>query len=795
MLKRSDLKIMVVGPDSGRYNVGESVTELGSHYLKNRLKLIGYLFRSQLHKGGLRFFYDSENHDADITTLSEQTVGGHSKLSTFHIDRNSIDRDIKVLNKNMGVKYLNDVVKDVRFFKSISEVITGKKTLKTKWILDGSGRQTFLRKKLNLEKSVSENYHCSVWGHFKSKNFIDLIDDEWNRKTGFATREFSTVHFFYDGYWFWVIPVKNNIISCGVVYDQRKLFKKNPPNKKEFISFIKKHKALDSIFKKENLVNFRHLLRYSYTSKKYISIDKRFALIGDAGAFIDPLYSSGLDIVAQESDFYVDTIISHLYGKDSEDELRDKVISANCLIESVYNNYAKLVLGKNVSLGSSEIFAVRYMFEFFYYYLYSVWPYLSNSPLTQVSGRGEGKQEIVSLIADNFNRIAEFYLDEGLYYRKNINWTQPASHGLYIYGSMDQKINKRIVNDQKEIFDELTQFTLLNQLELFQKRKDLTFDSTLVNDLSFASMTMDSMKRKKQDFLSDMSRKIRKREAKSPFLFWKDWLGKAYYGVSTRHSGLNYSKIKEGMPVFSRSPVDIPTYPDSISSIIRIFKECKENTKFSLSQLNKNKVNPHLKPFFVEALATTLISKLKSCAKVESTLAAYGKGPYRDFVYAGCGFGSLKLNPDRIFSDINVSNQDIQMFMDGYGFAMGIASYFNKSEIYFPRYPQRKCLVHGLGRSVTFFPNEKNIEKKFEKYFDFFGLYPEDFEEYYKGVGFSLAFTKTAFEIEKWSSERLDFKEDKIMFTKKGIESALKFRNSLFPDVYDSSDSGLIFRG
>ena len=53
------------------YKVGESTVEIAGNYLLRKLKLSSYLYEAQLPKNGLRFFFDSEKKNSDLTKMSE----------------------------------------------------------------------------------------------------------------------------------------------------------------------------------------------------------------------------------------------------------------------------------------------------------------------------------------------------------------------------------------------------------------------------------------------------------------------------------------------------------------------------------------------------------------------------------------------------------------------------------------------------------------------------------------------------------------------------------------------------
>jgi len=777
ILTEPKLKVSIIGPKENiKYNVGESVTELGSHYLQHRLKLTSYLYRNHLFKNGLRFFYDNEDKNLDITDMSEECTGTNT-FNTFHLDRHIIEKDIKIMNSKKGIHYKDGAVDDVIFDTNENRIVVAKNNkksvIRTKWVIDATGRKRFLSKKLGLDITVPNNNHCSSWAHFKSNNKIDVISDKWRRKNRFATREFSTVHFFYPHYWFWVIPLKKDIISCGVVYDDRFLFEKKPPNKKELVAFIKKHKALDGLFDKENIVNFETRSNYSYASKRVISAKKKFALLGDAGAFVDPLYSSGLDIPAQQSDMYLEIILGDIQNKLPSKTIFELAEKVNILIDQLVQSYALLILGKNRCLGSCEIFGLKYFFEFFAYYLHRVWPYLSKSSISDLSYKDGRFGQIYELITNNFVLISKFYKKNSLFFRKNKGWRQFSYRGMFIEKIMCLPINDKINIDRAVIFLEMTQFMLLSQLELILRRKDLLCDGSLISYLSLKKISEYASKSDKNNkfFFDNMKNTIKKHEGSLTKMgYWQKWFKKVFRLNLTRYSGANFSKLKKGVPFYDRDPIYASEYT--------------ANPYGMLKNGNKKAIE-YYKPFYIEAIAAGLIKNNLSIKESLNLLLRHFKKEYLRLMITGCGYGSLGLNPDRVFRGNPKIDKHIEWFADGYGFSMGLAKIFENREIYFPSFPTRGPLVRGLGRCVTFIPNEENCKEKYEKYFNFFELYPEDKEDYYFGVGFSLAFTKKPVELEKFLKhyEKI-FSGKENEFVKKGVVDAINYKSTILRDLY-----------
>ncbi|MCL4267729.1 MAG: NAD(P)/FAD-dependent oxidoreductase [Anaerolineae bacterium] len=110
----------------------------------------------------------------------------------------------------------------------------------------------------------------------------------------------GTLHHVFDGGWLWVIPFDNHadstnpLCSVGLLLDPRQ----HPPRddltpEQEFYAFIEQYPSIAAQFANAYAVrDWTRAGRLQYSSKQVVG--ERWALMGHAAGFIDPLYSKGL---------------------------------------------------------------------------------------------------------------------------------------------------------------------------------------------------------------------------------------------------------------------------------------------------------------------------------------------------------------------------------------------------------------------------------------------------------------------------------------------------------------------
>lgn len=150
-----------------------------------------------------------------------------------------------------------------------------------KLVLDASGRDTFLATKLRLTKANKRNSSAAVFAHFREVEY-----------RGGKSAGSITVHLARDG-WFWMIPLPGDIMSVGFVGDQG-VFKTRRGSVQDF--FFEKVRGSPTVSARMALAELATEVtatgNYSYCAKS--AFGQGYFMIGDAFAFIDPVFSSGV---------------------------------------------------------------------------------------------------------------------------------------------------------------------------------------------------------------------------------------------------------------------------------------------------------------------------------------------------------------------------------------------------------------------------------------------------------------------------------------------------------------------
>jgi flavin-dependent dehydrogenase len=312
------------------HKVGESTVEIAAHYLRDVLGLGEHLKTQQLNKFGLRLFF-STNGNQDITRRVEL---GHATLppqgvGTYQLDRGRLENALGGELQEQGIPFL-DACKvlqislqprgDHHCVRVFHE--GGEREIQTRWVVDASGRNTLLQRRLGLAKKLGHNANA-VW--FRIGYPIDIntwsTDPDWQARISEGDRSLSTNHLMGPGYWVWLIRLASGSISVGIVTDANIHSFERMNRFERALAWLHAHEPQCAAVieqHRDEVQDFRVMKDYSYSCQQVYS-SERWCLTGEAGVSLDPLYSPGGDLIAISNGLISDLITRDLDGEDIED--------------------------------------------------------------------------------------------------------------------------------------------------------------------------------------------------------------------------------------------------------------------------------------------------------------------------------------------------------------------------------------------------------------------------------------------------------------------------------------------
>lgn len=148
-------------------------------------------------------------------------------------------------------------------------------------LIDASGRDTFLGNRLQTKRRNKKHNSSAMYAHFSGAL----------RNCG--RREGNISIYWFDHGWFWFIPLADGATSVGAVVWPRYMTTRDVPLRDFFMSTIAMCPPLAERLRAASLASDVEATgNYSYACER--SYGGNFLLIGDAYAFIDPVFSSGV---------------------------------------------------------------------------------------------------------------------------------------------------------------------------------------------------------------------------------------------------------------------------------------------------------------------------------------------------------------------------------------------------------------------------------------------------------------------------------------------------------------------
>lgn len=155
------------------------------------------------------------------------------------------------------------------------------RALLARFVLDASGRDTFMASRLGTKRSNKRNNTAAVFAHFRNVA----------APTGGMPGAIS-IHLVRDG-WFWMIPLPDGVTSVGFVGDPSAFRERREPLPAFFARRLQESPSLRArLAGAERISEVMSAANYAYRARR--SWGDRWLMIGDAFGFIDPVFSSGV---------------------------------------------------------------------------------------------------------------------------------------------------------------------------------------------------------------------------------------------------------------------------------------------------------------------------------------------------------------------------------------------------------------------------------------------------------------------------------------------------------------------
>ena len=310
LAQRGHAVVLVDKDTHPRFHIGESLLPLNLPLLEE-LGLKDAVARIGMPKFGIEFV--SPWHDKS-TQLAFDQAWDKNFPCAYQVRRSEFDH---LLIKNAAARGAAVIegcrISHVAFPAEGGVVATGldgdgqAHRFEAKFLVDASGRDTLLASHLAIKQRNRRHASAAVFGHFTGAR----------RLPGKAAGHISI--FWFDHGWFWFIPLADGTTSIGAVCPPEVMKARATDATGFLLRLIAQCPALGERLADATLTGPATATgNYSYAAERMTG--SNFILLGDAFAFIDPVFSSGVYLAMKGAFLGAEAVSVCLRGQPAEAE-------------------------------------------------------------------------------------------------------------------------------------------------------------------------------------------------------------------------------------------------------------------------------------------------------------------------------------------------------------------------------------------------------------------------------------------------------------------------------------------
>lgn len=292
-----------------RYHIGESLIP-HTYGTLDRLGLLPRLRKSHFpRKYSVRFVSEAGQESHPFYFF--ETVAGE-RSQTWQVERSEFDQICLNHARETGVNVLMRAqVQKVLFSGSravgvrISEHDGRERDIAAKVVVDASGRSAIIGKQLDLMGPVPGLEKASIWSYWTGGKRLKGVDEGE-----------TTVFMLPERGWFWYIPLPDDVVSVGVVASPKYLFRHTKIYPEAYQ--IEVHSCaplLERLRDARQTGAVRGIPTLAYRNRQIAG--DGWVMIGDAAAFLDPIYSSGLYLAMASAELAAECVHQALKANDA----------------------------------------------------------------------------------------------------------------------------------------------------------------------------------------------------------------------------------------------------------------------------------------------------------------------------------------------------------------------------------------------------------------------------------------------------------------------------------------------
>ncbi|BCL77384.1 FAD-dependent oxidoreductase [Jeongeupia sp. HS-3] len=313
LLRRAGRDVVIIERETfPRFSIGESLLPQSMAYIEKAGFLQDVVEAGFQYKNGAAFAKGGEHVQFDFREKFSPGWG-----TTYQVQRGAFDHVLANGAEKAGA--------DIRYRHTVLAAdVTGERPVLTvrgdddhvyeieaNFLLDASGFGRTLPRLLDLETPSDFPVRGAIFTHIEDGIPAGSFD---------RNKILITVHPEHHDVWYWLIPFSNGRCSIGVVAEPAFLARYTGEHTERLKAIVFEDPGLAALLQNASWdTPARTLTGYAANVKSLHG--NRFALLGNAGEFLDPVFSSGVTIAVKSADLAVTALLREAAGEAVDWEL------------------------------------------------------------------------------------------------------------------------------------------------------------------------------------------------------------------------------------------------------------------------------------------------------------------------------------------------------------------------------------------------------------------------------------------------------------------------------------------
>jgi len=348
LLRKQGRQVLIVEREQfPRFSIGESLLPQSMAYIEEAGMLRDVVEAGFQYKNGAAFACNGHYTDFDFRDKFSEGWG-----STYQVQRAKFDKVLADAAERAGaeVRYRQEVVEvDVEGARprvTVRGPDGHTRNIEANFLLDASGFGRVVPRLLRLETPSDFPVRGAIFTHVQDNIPPGTFDRQKIR---------VTVHPEFPDVWYWTIPFSDGRCSLGVVAHNDFLTKYSGTESERLRALVAEDPALSALL--ANAVwdtPARQIVGYAANVKSLWG--NRFALLGNAGEFLDPVFSSGVTIAFKSASLAAQCLRREAAGEtvnwqsDYAEPLKAGVDTFRAYVEAWYaGSFQKIIFHKDSS--------------------------------------------------------------------------------------------------------------------------------------------------------------------------------------------------------------------------------------------------------------------------------------------------------------------------------------------------------------------------------------------------------------------------------------------------------------